>query len=59
MKYKRKKSRRKVKCSICTDARGGNSTKVWGRHSGVALKKERDEQKYREALEDLFRPNED
>lgn len=57
--YKRKKSRRKVRCSICTDARGGNNRKVWGRHSGVQLRNDKNEKEFREALEDLFRPDED
>jgi hypothetical protein len=31
MNYKRRKPRRKVRCSMCTDGRAGNSDKAIGR----------------------------
>ena len=38
MNYKRRKPRRKVRCSMCTDARGGNGSKAIGRRSREAGK---------------------
>jgi hypothetical protein len=35
--YKRKKSRRQVRCTLCTDARGGNSKKMGGRSPAANL----------------------
>jgi hypothetical protein len=35
--YKRKKSRRQVRCTLCTDARGGNSKKMGGKSSRANL----------------------
>lgn len=34
--FKRKKSRRNVRCNLCTDARDGNSKKGGGRKSRIS-----------------------
>jgi hypothetical protein len=54
--YKRKKSRRQVRCTLCTDARGGNSAKVYGRRARLNLQLSTKSQRRREAEEDYFRP---
>ena len=37
--YKRQKPRTKVRCTMCTDGRGGNSAKVWGRFAARQRKR--------------------
>ena len=56
--YKRKKSRRVVRCTMCTDARGGNSKKMGGRSAranlAMATKSERKKLAERDASWDDF-----
>lgn len=54
--HKRRKSRRHVKCMLCTDGRQGNSLKSGaGRHSKVIVNKKSREEQFKEGLRDLFR----
>ena len=39
MNYKRKKSKKQVKCTMCTDGRQGNSLKEWTGRSSTIIKK--------------------
>ena len=58
--YKRRKSRRQVRCTLCTDGREGNANKGTGKRARVALERRTKSQRKKEAerqvaLEDLFR----
>jgi len=55
--FKRKKSRRNVRCTNCTDGREGNSaSKGTGRKPKLQLEKRTKRQRTQDALDDLFRP---
>ena len=53
MNFKRKKSRRQVRCTLCTDARGGNSKKMGGRSSRANLAIRTKSQRKKEAEKDI------
>lgn len=58
--FKRRKSRRNVRCGMCTDGREGNSKKAGtGRKPKFALEKLSKSERHRAALEDIFRSEDD
>jgi hypothetical protein len=52
--YKRKKSRRVVRCTLCTDARGGNSKKMGGKSSRANLAISTKSQRKRDSEKEVF-----
>lgn len=53
MNFKRKKSRRSVRCGLCTDARQGNSKGQGGRSPKAELVARTKSQRRREAERDI------
>jgi len=54
MNYKRKKSRKNVRCNICTDARIGNSKKAEGRSARVGMRASTKSERKRQSQKDLY-----
>lgn len=57
--YKRKKSRRKIKCEMCTDARDGNSLQIGtGRSPKVIIQKKLGILEQKEQTQDIGKTDE-